>query len=126
MKCINCGSNNIIAHTDDELRGRHLLQWQCFDCKDYFETGWDVEVDGKLNAGEILVWKHLFEEQEGYCARCGRHQAELSGTFHLDKDPVFGTYTGLLCLRCFWVIAVTGNGLTREENYRKFREDFNV
>jgi len=45
MKCENCGSKNIVAHTDSELRRLHLLVWQCFDCGRFFKTGWDIGME---------------------------------------------------------------------------------
>jgi len=43
IECRNCGSKRTIAHTSDELRKDHLLVWQCFDCDEFFDTGWDIE-----------------------------------------------------------------------------------
>lgn len=126
MRCISCKSENLISHTDDELRGLHLLVWQCLDCDEWFDTGYDVEMDGELTAEEILAWKELYERQNGCCAGCERHQAELNGTLCLDKDLTIGMYTGLLCITCFWKMSITKNGLTREQNYKKFRGEKDV
>ena len=41
--CDDCGSTNTIAHTDSDLRWRHLLAWQCLDCDKYTFTGWDID-----------------------------------------------------------------------------------
>lgn len=43
IKCRNCRSTKTIAHTDSELRRDHLLVWQCFDCDEFFYTGWDID-----------------------------------------------------------------------------------
>lgn len=45
MKCPDCGSEGVVAHTDQELRRQHKLVWQCFDCDNFWETAWDVEID---------------------------------------------------------------------------------
>ena len=42
MNCPKCNSENTVSHTDDELRKLHLLVWQCFDCDEYWQTGWDI------------------------------------------------------------------------------------
>ncbi len=41
MKCPKCESENVISHTDEELRKEHKLIWQCFDCNHSWETDWD-------------------------------------------------------------------------------------
>jgi hypothetical protein len=43
MTCPECDSENVVAHTDSDLRKDHLLYWQCFDCDEWWLTGWDIE-----------------------------------------------------------------------------------
>lgn len=45
MKCPKCGSENTVDITGDELRKLHLLYWVCFDCKEEYETGWDIDIE---------------------------------------------------------------------------------
>ena len=45
MKCPTCVSENTVVHTSDRLRKWHLLVWQCFDCDEFWQTGWDIEDD---------------------------------------------------------------------------------
>lgn len=46
-KCPECGSTTTIAHTDEELRRRHKLVRQCFDCDNFWETDWEVPEDAE-------------------------------------------------------------------------------
>lgn len=42
IKCLKCKSENIVSHTDKNLRKEQKLVWQCFDCNHYWKTDWDT------------------------------------------------------------------------------------
>ena len=45
-------------------------------------------------------FNQLFEEQQGKCAICGKHQVELSRSLAIDHCHTSGTVRGLLCMKC--------------------------
>ena len=45
-------------------------------------------------------YNKLFELQGGRCAICGKHQSEVSTTFHVDHDHETGRIRALLCSGC--------------------------
>ena len=46
------------------------------------------------------IYKKMFEEQQGCCAICGRHQTEFKRTLDVDHDHVTGKVRKLLCIYC--------------------------
>ena len=48
----------------------------------------------------IEDYNRLFEEHDGCCAICGRHQTELVRKLHIDHDHNTGKIRGLLCYNC--------------------------
>ena len=42
----------------------------------------------------------MFEEQQGCCAICGKHQSELDLTLCIDHNHITGEIRGLLCKMC--------------------------
>ena len=47
-----------------------------------------------------LDYNLIFEEQNGCCAICGRHQSQLSQSLCVDHDHKTGEIRGLLCSDC--------------------------
>ena len=125
MNCPSCQSDNVIFKTNDELRARHLMTCKCTDCNEVWQAGFDLGVDGTSTTDEVEAWRRLFAEQDGCCAICRTHQAQFNAVFRLDRDPITDAYTGLLCVGCWWTMASTTNGLSRQENYRQLMEDKN-
>ena len=58
-------------------------------------------------------YQEMFIKQEGKCAICGTHRAEVKRRFVVDHDHETGIVRGLLCANC-------NNGLGR------FQEDMNI
>jgi len=48
----------------------------------------------------IEDFNKLFEEQNGCCAICGRHQSEVTKTFHVDHNHTTNKIRELLCPTC--------------------------
>ena len=38
MKCPECGSEEIVSHTDEKCRAEHTLVWQCWACNTFWCT----------------------------------------------------------------------------------------
>lgn len=45
-------------------------------------------------------YNRLFEQQQGKCIICGRHQVLLKRILNVDHDHNTGKVRGLLCIRC--------------------------
>lgn len=55
----------------------------------------------KINYGITLQeYNELFEEQNGCCAICKRHQSELKRNLHVDHNHNTKEIRGLLCQKC--------------------------
>jgi len=48
----------------------------------------------------IAVYNKMFEEQQGYCMICGKHQSELKRALSVDHNHHTGRIRGLLCGSC--------------------------
>ena len=68
MKCINCESENTIAHTNKKLRVLHLLIWQCLDCNKEWQTGQDIDMPIRPDLSEQCA--EYENELEAYLAKC--------------------------------------------------------
>ena len=45
-------------------------------------------------------YNQMFNEQEGKCKICGRHQSEMKQVLCVDHDHLTGRVRGLLCKYC--------------------------
>jgi hypothetical protein len=52
----------------------------------------------------------MYNEQNGRCAICGKHQLELNKSLHLDHCHLTGIVRGILCSNCN-----TGLGLFKDD-----------
>ena len=48
----------------------------------------------------LETYNEMFENQQGCCAICGKHQAEFKRSLAVDHDHVTGKVHGLLCSGC--------------------------
>ena len=59
--------------------------------------------DGKLKRKFGITIEHynmMFEQQNGSCAICNRHQSEFKRALAVDHDHKSGKVRALLCLNC--------------------------
>lgn len=45
-------------------------------------------------------YNEMFNNQEGCCAICGRHQNNFKRALHVDHDHITNKVRGLLCVNC--------------------------
>ncbi len=45
-------------------------------------------------------YDRMYNEQQGRCAICGKHQSELKRKLHVDHNHITGKVRGLLCMPC--------------------------
>lgn len=48
----------------------------------------------------ITEYNYRFNEQNGYCPICGKHQSELKKALVVDHNHITGRVRGLLCGKC--------------------------
>ena len=71
-------------------------------------------------------YNKMFNEQEGKCAICQRHQNELTRTLCVDHDHKTNKVRALLCLTCNTDVSVVENRLEEMTKYlNKHRKDIN-
>ena len=71
-------------------------------------------------------YNKMFNEQEGKCAICKRHQNELTRTLCVDHDHKTNKVRALLCLTCNTDVSVVENRLEEMTKYlNKHRKDVN-
>lgn len=54
----------------------------------------------------IEDYNKLFQEQQGCCAICGKHQSELKHRLNVDHNHKTGKIRGLLCPKCNTALGV--------------------
>ena len=57
-------------------------------------------------------YNKLFQQQNGCCTICGRHQSELNKRLAIDHDHDTGKIRSLLCSRCNQGIGLFGENVT--------------
>ena len=71
-------------------------------------------------------YNKMFNEQEGKCAICQRHQNELTRTLCVDHNHKTNKVRALLCLTCNTDVSVVENRLEEMMKYlNKHRKDLN-
>jgi hypothetical protein len=48
----------------------------------------------------VEVYNHLFAQQNGNCALCGKHQSDFKRRLHVDHNHATKEIRSLLCTRC--------------------------
>ena len=71
-------------------------------------------------------YNRMFNEQNGKCAICQRHQNELTKSLCVDHDHKTKQIRALLCITCNTDLASVENRLEEMTNYlNKYRKDVN-
>ena len=71
-------------------------------------------------------YNKMFNEQEGKCAICQRHQNDLTRTLCVDHDHKTNKVRALLCVTCNTDVSVVENRLEEMTKYiNKHRKDVN-
>lgn len=88
---------------------RYALSGACIPCartnaKRYYKRENNWRVQGTLNENGMpfnqIDYDRLYQLQQGKCAICGKHQSDITKTFHVDHSHITGKVRGLLCDRC--------------------------
>ena len=72
-------------------------------------------------------YNKMFNEQEGKCAICQRHQNELKKILYVDHDHKTGEVRGLLCKNCNVALGFYEKYDTQifEKYLKKYRKELN-
>lgn len=111
-KCKVCGveAENeeglyLFAISTTSLYGRRPLCKKCKSKNDYLK--YNINVEKQLNNSlkhkygiSIKQYNELFEEQNGCCAICGKHQTVLDRRLCVDHNHKTENIRGLLCQHC--------------------------
>lgn len=57
-------------------------------------------------------YNYLYEQQQGCCAICGRHQSEFDRRLAIDHDHKTGQIRGLLCTHCNLALGLMRDNIT--------------
>jgi len=80
----------------------------------------------KQNYGiSLKEWEVLFKKQQGRCAICKTHQAELKRRLDVDHNHLTGKVRNLLCSRCNRVIGGANEDIGLLKNIIKYLEKHN-
>jgi len=94
-KCKIVKPINAFAKASREVCGRQSYCKVCHN-KMTAEFRWKrrgIDCDNEL-------YNYLFNEQQGCCAICGKHQSELKKALGVDHNHITGQVRGLLCGIC--------------------------
>lgn len=71
-----------------------------------------------------LDYNRMFEQQEGKCLICGKHQSEFKRRFNVDHDHKTGKIRGLLCFKCNTGIGRFNDNILLLESAIKYLEKY--
>lgn len=94
----------------EKIRERHKAYYQnnWKDKNSEYQRRYYVNFSDKKANSRLLreygitldQYNQMFEEQEGKCAICGKHQSELKFALAVDHNHDTGEVRGLLCRKC--------------------------
>lgn len=92
-KCYNCKKEKNLCEFNKSKKESGGYSFQCKICK--------KEETLKRRYGiTIADYNRMFEEQEGKCLICTKHQSELTKALNIDHCHTTGKVRGLLCNTC--------------------------
>lgn len=98
-KVCACGVEFIAKH-----RGQIHCSRSCVNDRNHNSPVWNSkqrDYKYKSNYGiTIDDYNAMFEEQQGCCAICQKHQSEFKKSLHVDHNHKTGQIRGLLCHNC--------------------------
>lgn len=65
-------------------------------------------------------YNQLFQEQQGRCKTCNKHQSELKDRLNIDHDHQTGKIRGLLCRSCNHALGLIEENIIILENMKQY------
>jgi len=118
--CPRCEEEKLAAKFYKEAQHKDGLSSRCKKCinkavSEYTKKNPDKHKNWvrishlKIKYGlTIQDWDNLFQEQQGRCAICGKHQSELKKPLCVDHNHETGQIRGLVCYKCNPAIGALG------------------
>lgn len=76
----------------DNIKEYHKKRWSLIkDKKPHLKSNYGITLDD---------YNNMFEQQNGCCLGCGKHQSDLEKPLCVDHDHQTGRVRGLLCIKC--------------------------
>ncbi len=95
-ECKECRNKRLRESRDEKtLRKRKEIQDKYRRSSKFSDTSLK-----RIYGISLKEWQKMFDEQDGCCASCGEHQADLSRTLCVDHDHDTGKVRGLVCRQC--------------------------
>lgn len=69
-------------------------------------------------------YNKMFEEQQGCCAICGKHQTEFKRRLAVDHNHKTGKVRALLCDKCNWALGMLNEKVCVMKNMILYLEKF--
>lgn len=126
--CLDCGCELTKVNWIKAKKCRnHRLCDTCFRLRNRLKTARlrikhsKELVEAKCNLYNITSadYNKMFDEQQGCCVICGRHQSELKKSLAIDHNHKTGKVRGLLCTGCNWSLGHLENNLEKINEYLK-------
>lgn len=95
--CSNCKKEKSLKDFSKARKSKDGLRYWCRECESKKFRGWWLESRYGIT---VKDYNEMFEQQQGCCEICGRHQSEVSRTFDVDHNHTTGKVRGLLCVDC--------------------------
>lgn len=68
-------------------------------------------------------YNRMFDEQDGRCLICHKHQIELSRCLCVDHNHLTGKIRGLLCTSCNYLVGVVEANVTISDIYEYLKKE---
>lgn len=91
------------------------------EIKDWELKSWAGGITSTFRKSPIL-WRQLFDKQEGCCAICEKHQANLKQTMNVDHNHKTDRIRGLLCHNCNLLLGFAEENIKILKNAIKYLE----
>ena len=127
-RCCTCKNSKALSEFTKNKSAKDGLSRQCKVChnrtKKKYRDSHKLKIkDYNLKQYGIDLDKYnkMFQEQQGCCAICGKHQSELKKSFDVDHSHKNGKVRGLLCCSCNLQLGIFENRFDEFSEYLDFK-----
>ena len=136
-KCIKCKCNKQLKEFCKDNSRKDGLQLICKECKKklgathYIKNKekiksqvriYDLKVDHGIT---IEMFNEMFENQNGCCYICGKHQKDLNRSLCVDHNHTTGQIRGLLCHSCNFILGFAYENIDTLKKSIEYLEIYN-
>ena len=95
--CSNCKKEKSLVDFSKARKSKDGLRYWCRGCESKEFRGWWLQSRYGIT---IEDYDRMFQEQQGCCAICNKHQSKFSRALHVDHNHETKQVRGLLCKNC--------------------------